>query len=242
MTLDLNRIPAHIAIIMDGNGRWAQAQGQPRTFGHREGVEAVRRTVSEASLMGVSFLTVFGFSTENWARPQQEVGFLMGLLESYFGSRLKELNENGVRVRVVGDASAFEPRIQTLLRKTEQETRDNQGLQLIVALNYGGRAEIVRAAKRALAAGIAPEALDEASLEAHLDAADVPSPDLVIRTGGELRVSNFLLWQLAYAELYFSPVKWPDFDGEELRKAVQSYQSRDRRFGGLNEPSALEVE
>ena len=150
------------------------------------------------------------------------------------------MNDNGVRVRVVGDASAFEPRIQTLLRKTEQETRGNQGLQLIVALNYGGRAEIIRAAKRALAAGIAPEALDEASLEAHLDAADVPSPDLVIRTGGELRVSNFLLWQLAYAELYFSPVKWPDFDGEELRKAVQSYQSRDRRFGGLNEPSSAE--
>jgi len=240
VTLDLNRIPAHVAIIMDGNGRWAQAQGQPRTFGHREGVEAVRRAVKAASAMGVRYLTVFGFSTENWSRPQQEVGFLMGLLESYFGSRINELNENAVRVRVIGDMTAFEPHIQALLRKTEQVTMANDGLQLVVALNYGGRAEIVRAAKRALASGITAEVLAEDHLQDHLDAPDVPSPDLVIRTGGELRVSNFLLWQLAYAELYFSPVKWPEFDGDELKRAVLSYQARDRRFGGLNDTPAVD--
>ena len=233
-SIDLTRVPTHVAIIMDGNGRWAQQQDQPRTFGHRQGVEAVRRTVKAANAIGIQYLTVFGFSTENWSRPSQEVGFLMGLLRAFFGARLAELVAGNVRVRVLGDVQAFDQDVQELLAKAENDSAENTGLQLLVALNYGGRAEIIRATKRALANGATPDTLDEQAISAHLDAADVPDPDLVIRTSGEHRVSNFLLWQLAYSELYFCDALWPEFDDEHLYAAIADYQSRDRRFGGLN--------
>lgn len=233
MTKQTNCLPSHVAIIMDGNGRWAEARGLPRTSGHREGVEAVRRTVKAANSIGIKYLTVFGFSTENWARPSQEIGFLMGLIRAYFGSRLAELLAGNVKIRVIGDQSVFDTEIQRLLQKAQIDSSENTGLELIVALNYGGRAEIVRAVNRAHSQGVDAGGLEEKHVSAYLDAPDVPDPDLLIRTSGELRISNFLLWQLAYAELYFSPCFWPEFDENEFERAVAAYQSRARRFGGL---------
>ncbi|HTZ34846.1 MAG TPA: isoprenyl transferase [Stellaceae bacterium] len=228
-------LPRHIAIIMDGNGRWAQARGLPRIAGHRRGAEAVRRTVTAAGELGVPYLTLFGFSSENWKRPLAEVDDLMGLLRHYLRGEIAELHRNGVRLRVIGDRDRLAPDIVTLIANAEALTRDNGGVNLTVALSYGGRAEIV-AAVRALAAkagaGEMPAAaIDEDVIARHLLTADLPDPDLLIRTSGEQRLSNFLLWQCAYAELVFTKTLWPDFGPADLEQAIADYGGRERRYG-----------
>lgn len=237
--------PAHVAIIMDGNGRWAQMRGLPRQEGHRRGLEALRRTVRNAGELGIEVLTLYSFSTENWRRPQTEVSFLMGLLKRFVEKDLAELNQAGVRVRIIGGRDNLAPDLRRLVEHAEASTRDNAGMTLVVAFNYGSRDEIVRAAQQlaaeAAAGRIDPAAIDEASLAAHLDTRDLPDPELVIRTSGESRVSNFLLWQAAYAEFVFTPVLWPDFDRAALEEALAEYRRRERRFGGLSEPSDRNV-
>ncbi len=232
--------PRHVAIIMDGNGRWAEARGLPRVAGHKRGAEAVKRTLKAAASLGISYLTLFAFSSENWRRPREEVGELMGLLRYYLRSEIGELKERGVRLRVIGDRSRFDPEINALIEGAERETEGNTGLTLVLALSYGGRQEIVRAARRlaaAVAAGdLAPEAIDEARFAEALDTVDLPDPDLLIRTSGEKRISNFLLWQLAYTELVFVDVLWPDFGAEELAVAVGEYHRRERRYGATVGP------
>ena len=229
--------PRHVAIIMDGNGRWAAARGLPRSEGHRRGVEALRRTVRAAGELGISYLTIFSFSSENWSRPASEIRDLMGLLRRFIRNDLAELHQNGVKVRVIGERSDLDPDIRRLLEEAEELTRDNQNLTLVVAFNYGGRQEIARAAARIasdVAAGkIAPEAITADLITSRLDAPDIPDPDLLIRTSGEQRLSNFLLWQSAYSELVFVPIYWPDFDRAALEEAVAVYRQRERRFGGL---------
>ena len=230
------RVPAHVAIIMDGNGRWAARRGLPRVAGHRRGVEAVRRTVRSAIELGVRYLTIYSFSAENWRRPPQEVSDLMGLLKRFIRHDLADLHANNVRVRIVGERTGLASDIRGLLDEAEEVTRGNTGLTLVVAFNYGGRQEIVRAA-RALAemarrGEIAPEAIGPETFEAALDTHGIPDPDLVIRTSGEQRISNFLLWQSAYAEYVFLPDLWPDFDDARFRAAIDEYARRDRRFGG----------
>jgi undecaprenyl diphosphate synthase len=229
--------PRHVAIIMDGNGRWAAARGLPRGEGHRRGVEALRRTVRAAGELGISFLTLFSFSAENWTRPASEIRDLMGLLRRFIRNDLVELHQNNVKVRVIGERSDLEPDIRRLLEEAEDLTRDNDGLTLVVAFNYGARQEIARAAAR-IAAKVKQGAIDLADITAdlvgeNLDAPDVPDPDLVIRTSGEQRLSNFLLWQSAYSELVFVPTFWPDFDRAALEGAIAEYHRRERRFGGL---------
>jgi undecaprenyl diphosphate synthase len=237
--------PAHVAIIMDGNGRWAEARGLPRIAGHRHGAEAVRRTVEAAGEFGIAYLTLFGFSSENWKRPVGEVDDLMGLLRHYLRREIAELHRNGVRLRVIGDRARLPPDIVTLISNAEALTADNKGLCLTVALSYGGRAEIVRAARAvaelAKAGTLAPEAIDERLFARHLLTADMPDPDLVIRTSGEQRISNFLLWQLAYSELYFTETLWPDFDAQALDQAIASYRGRERRFGRTSEQVAASL-
>lgn len=235
--------PAHVAIIMDGNGRWAHAHGLPRFEGHRRGVEAVRRAVRSATEHGVRYLTVYSFSSENWRRPPDEVAMLMGLLKRFIRDDLAELNDNGVRVRVIGERDSLSPDIRALLIEAESLTRDNRGLTLIVAFNYGGRQEIVEAARR-LAIDVRDGRLDAGSIDcgkfaARLDTADIPDPDLIIRTSGELRLSNFLLWQSAYSELVFLPILWPDFDDAAFVCALDQYAARERRFGALVEPAEV---
>lgn len=229
--------PAHVAIIMDGNGRWAKARGLPRIAGHRAGVEAVRRAVKAAPDLGISYLTLYAFSSENWSRPKSEVSDLMGLLKLFIRRDLAELHQNGVRVRIIGDRATLQPDIRSLLQEAETLTADNSALTLLIAFNYGSRDEIVRAARKLAAAAvrgeIAPEAIDADSIAAHLDTADIPDPELVIRTSGELRLSNFLLWQAAYSELVFLPCYWPDFNREHLADAIRDFGGRERRFGGL---------
>jgi undecaprenyl diphosphate synthase len=229
--------PRHVAIIMDGNGRWAAARGLPRLEGHRRGVEALRRAVRAAGEMGVGWLTVYSFSSENWRRPAQEVSDLMGLLKRFIRNDLADLHANGVRVKVIGEREGLAPDIRALLDEAEELTRDNQRLTLVVAFNYGARQEIARAARalaRKVAAGlIDAESVDERALDAHLDTADMPEPDLIIRTSGEQRLSNFLLWQAAYSEFVFLDLHWPDFDRAALEQAVDIYRGRDRRFGGV---------
>jgi len=230
-------VPRHVAIIMDGNGRWAAARGLPRTEGHRRGVEALRKTVRAAGEMGVSYLTIFSFSSENWSRPASEIRDLMGLLRRFIRNDLAELHQNGVRVRVIGERDDLDPDIRSLLEEAEQLTRGNTKLTLVVAFNYGARQEIARAMRR-LAGEIAtgrmtPSAITEDMIAQHLDAADIPDPDLLIRTSGEQRLSNFLLWQAAYSELVFVPIYWPDFDRAALEAAIVEYCGRERRFGGL---------
>ncbi|MBX3510324.1 MAG: isoprenyl transferase [Hyphomonadaceae bacterium] len=228
--------PRHIAIIMDGNGRWARQRARPRTFGHSEGVEALRRTVEAAGELGVRYLTVFGFSTENWRRPAEEVNALFDLLRMYVARDLDRLAREGVRVRIIGAREGLQSDIAELIDRAEMRTRDNDKLTLIIAFNYGGQDEIARAARRAatdIAAGkLTPEALDTARFEQYLDTADIPAPDMLIRTSGELRLSNFMLWQAAYAELVFVDVLWPDFDKRALMEAIGEFQRRERRFGG----------
>jgi undecaprenyl diphosphate synthase len=234
---DAFHVPHHVAIIMDGNGRWAAQRGLPRSEGHRRGVEALRRTVRAAGEMGIGVLTIFSFSSENWSRPASEIRDLMGLLKRFIRHDLAELHRNGVRVRIIGERDDLEPDIRRLLEEAEELTRDNSNLLLVVAFNYGARQEIARAARRIIAdvaAGkLAAEAVTAERLGQYLDAPDIPDPDLIIRTSGEQRLSNFLLWQAAYSELVFVPVYWPDFDRAALENAIADYQRRERRFGGL---------
>lgn len=232
-------IPAHIAIIMDGNGRWAMRRGLPRSMGHRQGAKALKRTVRAAGEMGVKYLTLFGFSSENWSRPEQEVSELMRLLRYYLRSETAELMKNNIRLRIIGDISAFDPDIRELMAHAEDLSKNNEGLYLSIALNYGGRNEIVNAVQSLLIesresdlSGLSVEALQQ-RFESRLLTAGIPDPDLLIRTSGELRVSNFLLWQCAYSEFYFTDTLWPDFGKASLEEAIDAYTDRDRRFGGL---------
>ena len=230
-------VPQHVAIIMDGNGRWAAARGLPRVEGHRRGVEALRKTVRAAGDMGIRCLTIFSFSSENWQRPASEVRDLMGLLRLFIRKDLAELHGDGVRVRVIGERGSLDPDIRRLLEEAEELTRANTNMLLVVAFNYGARDEIARAVQR-IAAGVAsgavkPGAITEEMIGQHLDAPDIADPDLIIRTSGEQRLSNFLLWQAAYSELVFTPVYWPDFDRAALESAIEEYRRRERRFGGL---------
>jgi undecaprenyl diphosphate synthase len=230
-------VPRHVAIIMDGNGRWAAARGLPRIEGHRRGVEALRRTVRAAGELGISVLTIFSFSAENWSRPASEISDLMGLLRRFIRNDLAELHQNRVRVRVIGERNDLDPDIRHLLQEAEDLTRNNDRLVLVVAFNYGARQEIARAAAR-IAAEVAAGHLQPAGVTAeligsHLDAPDIPDPDLIIRTSGEQRLSNLLLWQAAYSELVFLPIYWPDFDHAALEGAIAVYRRRERRFGGL---------
>jgi len=228
-------LPRHIAIIMDGNGRWAQDRGLPRIQGHRRGADAVRRSVSAAADLGIPYLTLFGFSSENWNRPLAEVNDLMGLLRHYLRGEIAELHRNGVRLRVIGEFGRLAPDIVSLIGNAEALTRDNKGINLTIALSYGGRAEIAAAARAIAskaASGLLPvEAIDEALIARHLFTADIPDPDLLIRTSGEQRISNFLLWQCAYAELVFTHTLWPDFERAHLEEAIAVYCGRDRRYG-----------
>ena len=229
-------VPTHIAVIMDGNGRWARLRGLPRTAGHNKGADAVRRTVRAAAELGVSYLTLFGFSSENWSRPEAEIEILMGLLRRYLRSELAELHQNNVRVRMIGDRSRLAPDIVSTIASAEARTAGNSGLNLTVALSYGGRQELADAV-RSLAAEVAngrldPTDIDEAAIERHLATAGIPDPDLLVRTSGEQRISNFLLWQSAYTELVFLDVLWPDFERSHLEDAIREFNGRDRRFGG----------
>ena len=230
-------IPAHVAIIMDGNGRWAKARGLPRTAGHRKGAESVKATVRAAGELGVKYLTLFGFSHENWARPADEVHDLMGLLRLYVQRHLKELVESNVRLQVIGERARLPKEIQAHIADAEAQTADNDGLVLTIALSYGGRQEILAAAKKIAASAasgdLTPEDLDEAGFTGFLDTAAMPDPDLLIRTSGEQRISNFLLWQCAYTELVFTEVLWPDFGAEDLSAAIHTFQKRERRFGAV---------
>jgi undecaprenyl diphosphate synthase len=229
--------PRHVAIIMDGNGRWAAARGLPRREGHRQGVEALRRAVRAAGEIGIGILTIFSFSAENWSRPESEVRDLLVLLRRFIRNDLAQLHSNNVRVRIIGERQGLEGDLLALLSEAEELTRNNDGLLLVVAFNYGARQEIARAARRlaeAVKAGtVEPSSITADMLGAQLDLPDLPDPDLVIRTSGEQRLSNFLLWQAAYSELVFLPVYWPDFDAAALEAAVTEFHRRERRFGGL---------
>jgi undecaprenyl diphosphate synthase len=227
----LHVVPLHVAIIMDGNGRWAAARGLPRAAGHREGAKAVRRTVEAAIQQGVKFLTLFAFSSENWQRPPEEVSDLTFLLKHYLRSELAEMHQQGVCLRVIGERDRFGENLAAELEMAEAKTAQNSRLTVVMALSYGGRADIVAAARRALAEGMAPDALTEQSFSALLSTGGIPDPDLLIRTSGEQRISNFLLWQTAYAELYFTDVLWPDFGSDNLAAAVAAFGARERRFG-----------
>ncbi|MFC7734376.1 polyprenyl diphosphate synthase [Roseomonas sp. GCM10028921] len=227
--------PAHVGIIMDGNGRWAAARGVPRALGHKAGAEATRRVVEAAADQGVSWLTLFAFSSENWRRPADEVRDLTGLMRHYLRHEVGQLVEKGVRLRIIGDRAAFGSGMLAEINRAEAATAANRRINLNVALSYGGRAEIARAARdlarRAAAGEIDPDAIDEAVLAAGLETAGMPDPDLIIRTSGEQRISNFLLWQAAYAEFVFQPVLWPDYGADHLRDAIAEFRRRDRRFG-----------
>ncbi|MEN3286576.1 MAG: undecaprenyl diphosphate synthase [Bradyrhizobium sp.] len=234
---DRSDVPAHVAIIMDGNGRWAAARGLPRAEGHRRGVEALRRVVRASHELGIRHLTIFSFSSENWSRPASEIGDLFGLLRRFIRNDLATLHRDGVRVRVIGERHGLEPDLCALLGEAEELTRNNVKLTLVIAFNYGSRQEIARAAQQ-LAREVAEGRRDPATIDAetigrHLDAADIPDPDLIIRTSGEQRLSNFLMWQAAYSELVFVPIHWPDFDKAALEGAIAEYSRRERRFGGL---------
>lgn len=242
---DHAQVPSHVAVIMDGNGRWAQLRGLPRQEGHRRGLEALRRTVKNAADLGIEILTLYSFSTENWRRPVTEVSFLMGLLRRFVEKDLAELDASNVRVRIIGGRSDLAPDLRLLVEHAEAMTRDNTGMTLVIAFNYGSRDEITRVVRQLaadVASGhIAADAIDEAAISARLDTADMPDPQLVIRTSGETRISNFLLWQAAYAEFVFTPVLWPDFDRAALEEALAEYRRRERRFGGLSEPTDRNV-
>ncbi len=234
---DPSGLPRHVAIIMDGNGRWAALRGLPRTEGHRNGVKTVRQIVRRAGELGIQYLTLFAFSSENWSRPHAEVKFLMGLLRAYVRSDLKDLRESNVRIRVIGSRDGLDPGILSLLEQAEQGTADCTGLELVLAFNYGARDEMVRAVRQlsleVARGGKQPEEITSADIESHLDTAGLPDPDLIIRTSGEQRLSNFLLWQAAYAEFYFAPMHWPDFDCSAFEEALSCFKNRERRFGGV---------
>lgn len=233
------KIPQHIAIILDGNGRWAKAKGMPRNYGHTAGAKNVETVCQAAHDLGVKYVTMYAFSTENWNRPEGEVEALMKLLESYLKNCIKTADKNNMRVRVIGDTTRLSERFQERIRELEAASAKNDGLNLQIAINYGSRDEMTRAMRRMsedVAAGKRKlEEITESVFEEYLDTAGIPDPDLLIRTSGELRLSNFLLWQLAYSEFYFTDVPWPDFHKEELERAIEAYNKRDRRFGGLTD-------
>ncbi|GAA0771248.1 isoprenyl transferase [Roseibium denhamense] len=235
------RFPRHVALIMDGNGRWATARGLPRTEGHRQGLEALRRTIRYAGKIGIEVVTVFSFSSENWRRPETEVTFLMGLLRRFVQRDLSELHEANVRIRVIGERSNLEPGILKLLEEAEELTVSNTGLELVIAFNYGARSELVRSIQRISAkvqsGELRIDQISEDSVSEALDTGGLPDPDLIIRTSGEMRLSNFLLWQAAYSEFFFSDRYWPDFDETAFDEAIASYSDRERRFGGLDSGS-----
>lgn len=233
------KMPQHVAIILDGNGRWAKAKGMPRNYGHVQGAKTVETICEDAYKMGIQYLTVYAFSTENWNRPKDEVDALMKLLRNYMKTCLQTAKKNRMCVRVLGEKSRLDEDIRKRIEELETATKDNDGLHFQIAINYGGRDELVRAvrklAQRVESGELSAGEITEELVEESLDTAGIPAPDLLIRTCNEQRISNFLLWQLAYTELYFTPVAWPDFTKEELRKAVEAYNHRDRRFGGLKE-------
>lgn len=233
------KMPQHVAIILDGNGRWAKAKGMPRNYGHAQGSKNVEKICEEAWRMGIKYLTVYAFSTENWNRPKEEVDALMKLLRNYMKTCLKTAAKNDMKIRVIGDKSRLDEDIRTRIAELEEATLNNQGLNFQIAINYGSRDEITRAV-RALAndcvdGKVNVEDIDESMITSYLDTHDIPDPDLLIRTSGEQRLSNYLLWQLAYTEFYFTDVPWPDFSKEELIKAVEQFNRRDRRYGGVKE-------
>lgn len=232
-------VPEHIAIVMDGNGRWAEQRKRPRNMGHQAGVKALKKVVEHCARAGIRTLTVFAFSSENWGRPKPEVSRLMELFMRALDKEVKQLHENGIRVRFIGDRQAFKPELQLRMRQAVELTAGNDGLTLNVAVNYGGRWDIVQAARQLAGAArsgqLDPAAIDEQRFAEALATSGQRDPDLLIRTGGEMRISNFLLWQCAYTELYFTPVLWPDFDAAELDRAIAAYQSRERRFGRIGD-------
>lgn len=236
------KIPQHVAIILDGNGRWAKAKGMPRNYGHVQGAKTVETICEEAYNMGIQYLTVYAFSTENWNRPKDEVDALMKLLRNYMKNCLKTAEKNHMCVRVLGEKSKLDQDIQDRIRELEEATKDNDGLHFQIAINYGGRDELVRAmkkiAKEVAEGKLSADEITEKIIDKHLDTAGIPEPDLLIRTCNELRISNFLLWQLAYTEFYFTPVAWPDFNKKELEKAIEAYNHRDRRYGKITEEEA----
>lgn len=236
--VNLDKVPAHVALIMDGNGRWAQAQGKTRMEGHVAGVEAVRRITKAARRVGIRYLTLYAFSTENWGRPQEEVSALMGLLVKCLHNEMPLFMENGIRLRIIGQTDVFGPEVKAAMQEALEQTASNDKMDLVLALSYSARWELVRAARQmaeeAKAGTLNPEHIDADCINSHLATSFMPDPDLLIRTSGEQRISNFLLWQIAYSELYFSPVYWPDFDEEKFYEAVADFQQRDRRFGKVH--------
>jgi len=240
--LPANCVPRHVAIIMDGNGRWAAERGLPRSAGHKQGVDALRQAVRTAANLGIEYLTIYSFSSENWSRPAAEVSFLLELLRRFISMDVADLHQAGVKIAVIGERQGLDPNIVKLLDEAEVLTRENTKLKLIVAFNYGSRQEITRAA-RTIATKVAegkidPSDITPAVLANHLDTGGIPDPDLLIRTGGEQRLSNYLLWQCAYTEFVFAPEYWPDFTADVFSRAIADFQSRERRFGGLNARSA----
>lgn len=238
---DTIRIPEHLAIIMDGNGRWAQKRGLPRTMGHKKGAESAKELIENAAKAGIKYVTLFGFSSENWNRPKEEIKDLMGLLRQYLRSQTANLHQNNVKLSVIGERQAFDKDIIELIENAESLTQNNDKIHVIIALNYGGRQDIAQAAQKvieqSLQEGTAPNPENiENLLEKNLYTSNIPDPDLLIRTSGELRISNFLLWQCAYSEMIFTNTLWPDFSEEDLNQAIAEYTSRDRRFGGIKVP------
>jgi len=235
-------VPRHVAIIMDGNGRWATERGQPRSAGHRQGVEALRRTVRAAGEMGIGVLTLYSFSSENWSRPASEVRFLLELLRRFIRTDVAELHQANVRLMMIGDRDGLEASLRLMVEEAEALTRGNEGMRLVIAFNYGSRQEITRAvqamARKVADGSMTPEDITPAAIGDHLDTAGLPEPDLLIRTGGEQRISNYLLWQCAYTEFVFIPEYWPEFNGELLGRAIATYRMRDRRFGGIKAQTA----
>lgn len=232
-------VPQHVAIILDGNGRWAKKKGMPRNYGHAQGSKNVERICETAYRMGIEYLTVYAFSTENWNRPKEEVDALMKLLRGYMKTCLKTAEKNRMKIRVIGDVARLDEDIRRRIEELEEATKDNTGLKFQIAINYGSRDEIVRAARKmaadCAAGNLKAEEITEETVSSYLDTRGIPDPDLLIRTSGELRLSNYLLWQLAYTEFYFTEVPWPAFSKEELEKAVRSYEERSRRYGGVKE-------
>src|SRR5688572_29283976 len=235
--VNFERLPRHIAVIMDGNGRWAAQRHLPRVEGHRAGIDSVRDIVETSARLGIQVLTLYAFSVENWKRPMTEVSTLMSLLKRYLRLELNTLLRNNIRFKVIGRADELSPEIQRELKAAEDKTASNAGMQFNIALNYGGRAEIVEAAKRLIASGVNADDLDEQRFAGFLYTAGQPDPDLLIRTSGEMRVSNFLLWQIAYAEIWVTETLWPDFRKRHLLDAILAYQKRDRRYGGITQPA-----
>lgn len=231
------KIPNHVAIIMDGNGRWAKKRMLPRNVGHAQGAKTVEQIIEDAHNLGIKYLTVYAFSTENWKRPQDEVNALMKLLKDYLKTCIKRANKNNMRVRVIGDKTGLEPSIQDKIRELEEISSKNTGINFTIAINYGSRDEMIRAMRHMLEdcgkGDLLPSELSEEVFQSYLDTKDLPDPDLMIRTSGELRLSNYLLWQLAYTEFYFTDVLWPDFNKAELEKAIEYYNGRERRFGAV---------